>query len=305
MVQVPTKKLNNGAEIPVLGFGIGTVWYKPDRFSAFNPDVVSIVKEAIKAGYRHIDTAEGYGTEAELREAIRESGVPRQDLFITTKVIHSLAEGKIEDLTAAFDKTLERLGTDYVDLYILHSPYIKDNKYVESDVAAAWKILESIQRAGKAKSIAVSNFRRHHIENLLKTAEIRPVANQIQFNPYLQGAPSYAAWLQESQGIAVQTYMGLAPLTWLKGNHLDAKLAELAAKYGVSEATVLIRWQLDLGAIVLNTTKKPERMHEFFSALDLQLSAEDREEITRIGQSHHIRIPVGALYDGDEVGPYE
>lgn len=190
-----------------------------------------------------------------------------------------------------------------ISRYLLHTPYITGDKYVEEDVAKVWKQLEAAQRSGKARAIGISNFRRHHVENLLKTAEIKPVVNQIQFNAYIQGAPDYAAWLQ-SQGIACESYMGLAPITWLKGLHLESKLKELAAKYGVSESTVLIRWQLDLGVLVLNTTKKAERMKEYFAALQLKLSDGDREQITKIGQATHVWIPLPAAFDGGDQGPY-
>lgn len=163
--------------------------------------------------------------------------------------------------------------------------------------------MEALQRSGKAKAIGVSNFRQQHVENLLKTAEIKPVVNQIQFNAYIQGAPEYAKWLQ-SKGIACESYMGLAPITWLKGMHLEGTLKGLAGKYGVSESTVLIRWQLDQGVIVLNTTKKTKRVKEYFAALDLKLSDEDRDEITKVGQVSHTRIPLPVLFDGGEQGPY-
>lgn len=187
--------------------------------------------------------------------------------------------------------------------YIVHAPYFPDGKYVEENVAKAWKQMEALQRSGKTRAIGISNFRKHHVENLLKTAEIKPVVNQIQFNAYIQGAPEYARWLQD-QGIACESYMGLAPLTWLKGLHLEGTLRELAAKYGVGESTVLIRWQLDQGVVVLNTTKKVERMREYFAALELKLSDEDRDRITEVGQATHVRIPGPELFDGGEQGPY-
>lgn len=172
-------------------------------------------------------------------------------------------------------------------------------------MARVWKLLEAAQRSGKVRAIGVSNFRRYQIENLLKTAEIKPAVNQIQFHAYTQGAPEFARWLQ-SQGIVCQSFMGLAPLTWLKGMHLEGTLREIATRYGVSEATVLIRWQLDLGVVVLNTTTKVERMKEYFAALDLRLSEEDTQTITTVGQSRHVRIPAVPMvvFDGGERGPY-
>ncbi|CAL5874034.1 uncharacterized protein PFLUO_LOCUS8320 [Penicillium psychrofluorescens] len=301
---IPLVKLQDGTEISVLGFGTGTAWYKPDRFSAFNPDMVKMAKDAITVGYRHLDTAEGYGTETELGQAIKESDVPREELFVTTKLAQTISEGKIEDIPVGLENCLKRMQLDYVDLLCLHSPYTtKDNIYDEAAVAETWKLFESLQRSGKARTIGISNFRQVHVENLLKTAEIKPVVNQIQFNPYIQGAPQYAKWLQ-SHGIAVQSWMSLAPITWLKGKHLEATLEELSAKYEVSKSTILIRWQLDQKIIVLNTTKKVERMKEFFAAVDLKLSEEDRDKITKVGQEAHLRIPVGNLFDGGDYSPY-
>ncbi|UNI23971.1 2-dehydropantolactone reductase [Purpureocillium takamizusanense] len=266
--------------------------------------MVKMVKDAIAAGYRHLDTAEGYGTEVELGLAIKESGVPREELFVTTKLAQTISEGSVEDIPAGFESCLKRLQLDYVDLLCLHTPYAnKDNTYDEVAVAKSWKLIEAIQRSGKARAIDISNFRRTHVENLLKTAEIKPVVNQIQFHPYIQGAPEYAKWLQ-SQGIAIQSWMGLAPITWLGQKHLEGTLEELSAKYGVNKSTILIRWQLDQQFIVLNTTKKVERMQEYFAAVNFDLSDEDSRRITDIGQETHLRVPVGNLFDGGDFSPY-
>lgn len=193
------------------------------------------------------------------------------------------------------------------DRYILHSPYTDSKGYDEADVAKAWSLMEDAQRAGKVRSIGVSNFRRHHVENLLKTAAIPPAVNQIQLNPYVGGAAEYVRWLA-GKGIATQSYMGLAPITHLAGKgggNLDEVLGRLAEKYGVSKATVLIRWQLDLGVVVLNTTKKSERLGEFLAALGLELEEGEREEVGGGGGGEHVRTPLPFLFDGGERGPYE
>lgn len=188
--------------------------------------------------------------------------------------------------------------------YLLHSPYVKDNKYDEAIVARAWSLMESIQRTGKVRSIGVSNFRRDHITNLMKTATITPSVNQIQFHPYHQGAASYASWLRTEHGITVEGWMGLAPITHLKGKHIEALLMGLAEKYEVGESAVLIRWMLDQGVVVLNTTKRKARMEEYFQAIGWQLEEKDRQEITKVGAMEHIRVPVGNLFDGAEYEPY-
>lgn len=188
--------------------------------------------------------------------------------------------------------------------YLLHSPYVKDNKYDEALVARAWTLMESLQRSGKIRSIGVSNFRRLHITNLLKTATITPCVNQIQFHPYLQGAASYASWLRSEHGIVVEGWMGLAPITHLKGKHIESLLKSLSEKYEVGESAVLIRWMLDQGVVVLNTTKKQERMQEYFQVIGWELEKKDRDEITKVGAMEHIRVPVGDLFDGAEYEPY-
>lgn len=189
--------------------------------------------------------------------------------------------------------------------YLIHSPYVKDNKYDEALVARAWAQMEAVLRTGKVRNIGVSNFRRNHMTNLLKTAKVVPCVNQIQFHPYLQGAASYAAWLRSEHNIVVEGWMGLAPITHLKDKHLRETLARLAEKYQVEESAVLNRWMLDQGVVVLNTTKKTERMQEYFRSIGWHLAKEDLDEITKVGEREHIRVPVGDLFDGQEYGPYE
>lgn len=159
--------------------------------------------------------------------------------------------------------------------------------------------MEKVQRSGKAKAIGVSSFSRPHMEAILEVAEIKPFVNQIEFHPYLQRAGGYVPWLQQ-QGIAVQSFSGLAPLTHAKGGPLDKPLARIATKHNVSESAVLIRWHLNQDVISISTTTKPERIQEYFQALNLQLSEEEMKEITEIGLTHHFRVWLSELFDPDD-----
>ncbi|KXH35739.1 alcohol dehydrogenase [Colletotrichum simmondsii] len=210
-----------------------------------------MVKTAIAAGYRHLDCAEAYGTEKEVGVAIQESGVPRDQFFVTTKVVET-----IKDVPRAVETSLKNLQLDYVDLYLIHSPYFAKTL---ADLQDAWKEMEKVQRSGKTKAIGVSSFLRSHIEAILEVAEIKPIVNQIEFHPYLQRAGGYVPWLQE-QGITVQRFFGLAPLTHAKGGPLDEPLARITAKYNVDPSAVLIQWHLKQDVISISTTTKPERI---------------------------------------------
>jgi diketogulonate reductase-like aldo/keto reductase len=169
--------------------------------------------------------------------------------------------------------------------YLIHNPFFAKS---DEDLQAAWKAMEEVQRSGKARAIGVSSFLRPQMDAILAVATIKPVVNQIEFHPYLQRADGYVAWLQ-GQGIAVQSFYGLAPLTHATGGPLDGPLAAMAKKYGVDPSAVVIRWQLNQNIISISTSRKPERLQQYFEALDLDLSPEDMDEITRVGRTHHFR----------------
>jgi diketogulonate reductase-like aldo/keto reductase len=158
--------------------------------------------------------------------------------------------------------------------------------------------LEDVVHSGKAKAIGLSSFLRPHVEAILKVATIKPVVNQIEFHPYLQRANNYVPWLQE-QGIAVQSFFGLAPITWAKGGPLDPVLSRIAKQHNVDQSAVLFRWQLNQEVISISTTKKAERLDQYLAALDLKLTDDEQKEITEVGLTHHFRIRLSekfALY---------
>ncbi|KUJ20456.1 Aldo/keto reductase [Mollisia scopiformis] len=266
----PTRRLGDGNAIPAIGFGTGTTWYKEDPNEPFNRDLVEILKTAIKHGFRHIDGSDAYGTEEEIGVAIKESGVPREELFVTTKVL----EG-IYDVPAAIKASLAKLQLGYVDLYLLHSPYVAKKP---SDLQNAWLAIEEVKKSGLAKSIGVSNHQRPHLETILEVATIKPALNQLEFHPYLQRAYGYLSWMRE-HGIEVASFNGLTPIRSGSPGPLDGPLARIAKAHGVTENAV----------VPVTTTTKEERMLEYIKAVDLKLNPEEVEEITRIGFTHHFR----------------
>jgi diketogulonate reductase-like aldo/keto reductase len=180
--------------------------------------------------------------------------------------------------------------------YLIHQPYRAEN---EEALQTAWKAMESIKNAGKAKSIGVSNFLRSHMESILSIASIVPSNNQIEYHPYLQRGNDYLPWLA-SKGIKVTSFHGLAPLRKAAGGPLDGPLKSIAEKHGVSEDAVLIKWQIENGVVPITTTTKKERLEGYLKALDLELTKEELEEITKIGLSHHVRTWQPQRFEADD-----
>ncbi|MGH3008347.1 MAG: aldo/keto reductase [Gaiellaceae bacterium] len=247
-----TRELADGNAIPLLGLG---VWQVKN-----SQECVDAVRWALELGYRHIDTAQAYGNEESVGEGLRQSGVPRDDVFITTKFYP-----KQKDPLAAIEQSLERLGVDSVDLYIVHWP--------EGGPTWAWPGLEQANERGYAKSIGVSNFSVEELGQLLATASVRPVVNQVQFSPY-EYRKGLLDW-GDANGIALEAYSPLGT-----GKHLDSEaVAQIAARHGRTPAQVLIRWCIERQIVVIPKSVHRERIEENGAVFDFELSSEEMAEL--------------------------
>lgn len=255
---VPNIELNDGNTIPQLGYGVFKV--DPNKTE-------ELVLEALKVGYRHIDTAAIYGNEEGVGRAIAKSGIPREELFITTK----LWNDRQTDAAAALDESLEKLGLGYVDLYLIHWPCPDNGHYVE-----AWKQLIELKKAGKAKSIGVSNFELEHLDQLETQTDETPVVNQVELHPYLQ------RWRELDAFRAHQVHIeAWGPLGQGKTDLFEQpEITEPAEKYGVSPAQVIIRWHLQNGVIVFPKSENPERIAQNFDVFGFELDESEMAAIT-------------------------
>ncbi len=259
-----TFTLKNGVEIPCIGFG---TWQTPDGKTA-----VSAVKTALACGYRHIDTAAAYENEVSVGQAIRESGVKREELFVTSKLWND-SHG-YEKTLRAFDRTLEDLGLDYLDLYLIHwpRPLAFRDDWEEAN-NGTWKAFEELYQAGKIRAIGLSNFMPRHTDALLKKATIAPMVNQINYHPGLmQGeVVDYCA----KHGIFIEAYSPLGTGKLLG----DPALAKIAGKYGKSIAQICIRWVLQNGALPLPKSVTASRIEENTKVFDFEIAEQDMAAI--------------------------
>lgn len=256
-------KLNNGYMIPKIGYG---TWQSPDSEVTVNG-----VKAAIVCGYRHIDTAAAYKNEESVGEGIKESGIARKDLFVTSKVWNT--QRGYEKTIAAFEKTLSDLDLDYLDLYLIHWPASKkDYENWEEINLETWRAMTDLYKAGKIKAIGVSNFKPHHLEALMKT-EVKPMVNQIEFHPGFMQEET-VKYCREN-GILVEAWSPLGTGRMLT----NPDLQEIASHYGKSVAQICIRWCIQHDVLPLPKSVTPSRIEENSNVFDFEINAEDMQRI--------------------------
>jgi 2,5-diketo-D-gluconate reductase A len=262
---IPQLMLNNGQTIPQFGFGVFLV--KPR-------DTAGAVTAALQAGYRHVDTAQMYQNEAEVGQAIRDSGLDRSEVFLTTKLNNGAHLP--DDARKAFDGSLAALGTDYVDLFLIHWPL--PTRY-DGDFISTWRTLEEFYRDGRARSIGVSNFQPHHLRRIHQECEVPPAVDQIEVNPYLT-QDEVRRFCAEHQ-IAVEAWSPIA-----RGNALDdPTITEIAGRCGKTTAQVILRWHIERGDIIFPKSITPARIRENIDIFDFELSGEDVEAISALNRN--------------------
>ena len=260
VTSIPAVSLNDGVEIPQLGFGV---------FQVPPAETQEAVEAALESGYRHIDTAAAYGNEPGVGAAIAASGLRREEVFVTTKLWNS--EQGHESTLRAFEASLERLGLDRVDLYLIHWPLPAEDRYLET-----WRAFEGIWEQGRSRSIGVSNFRVEDLERLKAEADRLPSVNQIELHPSLQQAELRA--LHEDHEIATEAWSPLAQGALLE----DDTIATIAAHHEKTPAQTILRWHLQLGNVVIPKSATPERIRENIEIFDFELSEDDMAAIARL-----------------------
>ena len=257
---VPHILLNSGESIPQLGFGV---------FKVDPGETERIVSDALDVGYRHIDTAKAYDNEEGVGAAIAGAGIAREELYVTTKLWNS--DQQRQSALDAFDLSLEKLGLDYVDLYLIHWPSPHRGHYLE-----AWESLQEIAESGRAKSVGVSNFKPHHLQKVLDLGGLVPAVNQIEFHPDFQQRESAA--FNAEHGIVTESWSPLGQGALVD----DAGVTAIADRHGKTLAQVILRWHIQIGHVVIPKSNRRERMAENLDIFDFELSPDEQAAITAL-----------------------
>lgn len=256
--------LNNGVKMPV--FGLGT--FK----SPNNEETIEAVKTALEVGYRHIDSAAVYGNEEAVGEGIRQSGVPREEIFLVSKVWNT--DQGYETTIAAFEASLKRFGTDYLDLYLIHWPKPQNKE--------TWRALEKLYKEGKIKAIGVSNFKEHHLEEILADCEIKPMVNQVEYHPELV-QPELHEYC-EKHNIRLEAW---APL--MRGKVFEMpEICKIGEKYGKTAAQIALRWNVQMGVVTIPKSVTPARIVSNAEIFDFELTQEEVDAITALNKDQRL-----------------
>ena len=265
-----TKKLNNGVKIPVIGLGTY-------RIGRTDEETYQAVHKALEAGYRHIDTATLYMNEKPVGRAIRESGIARKDIFVTTKLWGSdILSNRIQE---AFEGSLSNLGLDYVDLYLVHWP-------VKGKLVSTWQAMEQIFHSGRARSIGLSNHLVHHMEELLREAAIMPAVNQMELHPYLTQKDVVAYCKRKEIITEAWSPLGSSKIPLLQ----EEKLKDIGEKYGKSSAQVVLRWNVEHGFVAIPKSSVAHRQIENIDIFDFQLTTEEMSQIDALNRDYRTGI---------------
>lgn len=301
----------------LLGTGSGTKWKDLKRTRKLEDPSLTVVQEVVEPiklaldnGFYHIDTAEVYGTHDEVAEAIKQAGAKREDLWITTKYNPGFLKFKAQSQnpTEFLDRALEELNTDYIDLFLIHSPFFADDISHGQTIETAWEHLIAAKKAGKVREIGVSNFAIPHLKKTFKAAgydsKYYPVVNQIEFHPYLQNQSKGIYEFAQANDILLEAYGPLTPIFRInKKDHevvdhpLTKLLPKLAAKYGRTDAQILLRYTLQKGILPITTSSNPERVKQSLEIYDFAIADEDIAEIDAVGSTFHYRAFFDFYFD--------
>ncbi|KAG7662192.1 uncharacterized protein J8A68_004320 [[Candida] subhashii] len=288
-----TFQTKSGKDITI-GTGTGTKWKKDLSDDSVNPELVDQVLRSLNLGFRHIDTAEVYNTHKEVGAAIKQAGIPREDLWITTKYCPGYRgiNAPSTSPTESLNKALKELDTPYVDFFLIHQPFFTEEMTGGVTIESAWKELIEAKKQGKVRFIGVSNFAKVHLKRILaisESEEFLPVVNQIEFHPFLQNqSPDIVKFCQENN-IQVEAYSPLAPLSRTEAPELVKYLKEIGAKYNKTPAQLLLRYTLQKGIIPITTSCQEQRIRQSLDLFDFELTKDETTAIDTIGAKSSYR----------------